>query len=117
MHFVCQHLGVFDYNRNFVHFLYQGFKHLTEHKRNFMHLAYDNVSTKFAGSRTSNSYNSVTSDSLIMSGGVQLPLKRLDRWHQNDCPCIRSSVVDEYAYSSPSSVSVGSLVSFDLGKT
>ena len=76
MHFVCQHLGVFDYNRNFMHFLYQGTQHITERKRNFMHLAYDNVSTKFAGSRTSNSYNSVTSDSLIMSGGVQLPLKR-----------------------------------------
>jgi hypothetical protein len=73
MHFVCQHLGVFDYNRNFVHFLYQGIKHLTEHKRNFMHLAYDNVSTKFAGSRTSNSYNLVTSDSLMTPRRVQLP--------------------------------------------
>ena len=47
--------------------------HLAEHKRNFMHLAYDNVSTKFAGSRTSNSYNLVTSDSLMTPRRVQLP--------------------------------------------
>ena len=34
-----------------------------------MHLVCANVSTKFAGSRTSNSYNSVTSDSLMISIG------------------------------------------------
>ena len=33
-----------------------------------MHLRYVNVSTKFAGSRTSNSYNLVTLDSLMISG-------------------------------------------------
>ena len=45
----------------------------TEHKRNFMHLVYPNVSTKFAGSRTSNSYNLVTSDSLMIPRRVQSP--------------------------------------------
>jgi hypothetical protein len=52
-----------------MHFLYQYNRHTAEHKRNFMHLTYAYVSTKFTGSRTSNSYNSVTSDSLMISSG------------------------------------------------
>ena len=44
-------------------------KHLSKPSRNFMHLVYVNVSTKFAGSRTSNSYNSVTLDSLMIFSG------------------------------------------------
>ena len=53
-----------------MHFLYQYKTNTAERKRNFMHLAYAYVSTKFTGSRTSNSYNSVTLDLLMISGGA-----------------------------------------------